>query len=364
MVSEMKNKEKLIQNLIRKDFIKSPQLFEKGDNIEEYIQRIADYCKAIGAGKEDESYILLNNLSSDAKNEILSLPEYYKNSTNSEWITEQLLRVFYPKCSEISPLIELLKIKQSNHQTIREFASELRVKAYKLMGHKNPHKKEKYILIAFQKGLRNRYMASALKAMAPQSVEEAVELIKRETVLSDSCLENDRFGEDDQVNALEKETCTNHIDEIKKEIQFLKERINLLVTLVSRGHQQGLPSQGNNLYRKYQSTQRNTSFNNNYQSQATANKFDQRCYNCNGIGHIARNCRQKCRICNSPGHTSDRCQQRFQKKSVTNKFSKLRQIEDGSSLSADDSDTQETHDETVCTLEVSNVRKKQTTKTN
>ena len=66
------------------------------------------------------------------------------------------------KTTEVTPLLELMKTRQAENQTIMDYASRLRVKAFQLLGHEEPQKREMFLIKAFIKGLYDRRLAAGI----------------------------------------------------------------------------------------------------------------------------------------------------------------------------------------------------------
>lgn len=284
---------------LRKDFLKPPKEFHRGQNIQEYIKSIEEYCDAIDA-KSDATYILINNLDDDVKYELFALPDYNDHSKDYKWIKETLFKLHKNKVTEVSPLLELLKIKQLDSQSITEFASSLRIKAFQMMGHENPDKREQFLVTSFLKGLSNRRLSAAIKSMKPDSLNKAIEMAKREKIEIKK-----EMRAEDALYAFsdERKEKDMMMENMAKEIMMLKEKIDYLISLQSRKN----VNENNNSPRTF----RRTNENRTRTFQRNDNLKDICCYNCNSYdGHLARNCKEPCRICNDTSHSSYRCPKR------------------------------------------------------
>ena len=99
------------------------------------------------------------------------MPQYNAHEIDYEWLKSQFLSIFKQRSSSFSPL------KQHSDQSLRDYISALSVKAFKLMGHKEPEKREEYLILALQKRLFDRSVLTILKQNSPKSLEEAYNLI-------------------------------------------------------------------------------------------------------------------------------------------------------------------------------------------
>ena len=293
---EKKTLDSLYKQFLKSEYIKTPKEFQKGDSINEYLRNIDDYCKALGIEGEDYAYVLLNNLDDDVKFEIFGLSDYLENSLNSDWIIEQLKELNGYTTTCITPLIELLKCRQQSGENIKQFASNLRVKAFKIMGHNDVSKREEYLVSAFIKGIQNRSLAQAIKSLNPQTLSEALQLARKE---------KEHNGENEyevRVRAVQV-ASEGQLEELRREITSLKEKMNYLISLVSK------QASGNNgqFHANAEYKRRLPKYNGpTLQNGKTALK----CYNCNVSNHIAKHCKQPCSVCKSPHHSSYYCEER------------------------------------------------------
>lgn len=287
------------KHLVRKDFIKTPKEFHRGENMQEYLKSVKSYCEAIGAGEDDRRYILINNLDDEVKYELFALPEYQAQCENTSWLERTLTLLHKTKTTEITPLLELLRTKQADCQTVTDFATTLRVKAFKLMGHDDPVKREKFLITAFLKGLRDRKLAAAIDSCSPENLTEAIDIAKRER---NDTLENNVHMKG--IFAIQGDKPGNENDRMtsmEREIRMLKEKIDYLISITKMdGYSRN----------NHQRTTNKRIGNPMNQMQRFTGKTEMTCFNCNLSGHLARNCRQPCKICRSRNHTSYNCVQR------------------------------------------------------
>ena len=145
----------LTQSMVRKECLTKPRQFQDGENADEFVRSIEGYAKSIGAQNEDKIYLLLNNLPEDLKYQIFALPVYGSNCESYDYVKQKFLDLNFELTS---PLFK------QRHMSIKEFVGQLRVRAYKLMGHKNPQKREKLLLKAFFNGLNDKSLGILVKS--------------------------------------------------------------------------------------------------------------------------------------------------------------------------------------------------------
>lgn len=306
-VGNLKIFEMLVNKLLKKDAIPPPKLFVRGKVIEDHIPNVERYLNATGV--EDENgrvAILINSLDEDVQVTLFSQPNFEVNSNSFSWIRDNLLRIYQRKNSLVSPLAKLLHFKQTGEKSLKEFATELRVAAYKTMRDLEEKTKEQYLIKAFLAGMLNRHCAIAIEAFQPTTLEEALYLARKEEKCSDEQTSHHMRGiradnvEDVGLNNLS-------LRSIQNQLSLLQKQINYLISM----HQthQNVPNKMNNFQRQsYADVARNA----NRPTYAPVNRdtlqrsqgpTDGRqqsqpmprpvqCYNCNQFGHIARHCTQ------------------------------------------------------------------------
>ena len=281
---------------LRREFVRAPKEYHRGQNIEEYITSVSDYCDAMRARECDRIYIIINNLDDEVKYELFALPEYNAHSKDMKWIIRTLIQLNKTRSTVVTPLLELMKIRQTESQTVMDFATRLRVKAFQLMGHDDPLKREKFLIKAFLKGLCNRRLAASIPLMEPETLTEAIEIAKREKGNSREdegvhktdgmcAIVNNEFADEQRMSGME------------HEISMLREKIDYLISIVKAGNQNfecEKRAKGAGQQRMQQRT---------FQSR----KFETKCFNCNMLGHLAKDCKAPCKICHKTNHTSYNC---------------------------------------------------------
>jgi len=279
---------------LRREFVKPPKEYHRGQNIEEYITSVSEYCDAMGAREADRIYIIINNLNDEVKYELFALPDYNVNSKDMDWIIATLIQLNKTRTTVVAPLLELMKIRQTETQTVMDFATRLRIKAFQLMGHDDPLKREKFLIKAFLKGLYNRRLAASIPLMEPETLTEAIEIAKRE---KGNSRENDGQHKTDGMCAIMNSALQDEqrINGLEREISMLREKLDYLISIVKVGNQNFVHEN-----RTKEGGQRRMQQRTSQQSR----KFEIKCFNCNMLGHLARDCKAPCKICHKTNHTS------------------------------------------------------------
>ena len=162
------------------DWINAPKKFSKGMNIEAHIRSVKRFIEQIGAPKSYAMAILTNLLEEDCQLELFSHPEFEEGEDNIKVTISLLRKIFVEPKTEISNLVILLGERQESNESVTNFLSRIRVKAYKLMGVCDKEQKEQYILSAFINGLKDKRIAKAVELTKPTDTESALFVAKRE----------------------------------------------------------------------------------------------------------------------------------------------------------------------------------------
>ena len=152
--------ESLLQHLLHKNALTTPQLCEKKD-IKSHLEKMNQYFKVCGlSAQETKIAILFNTLADDMRFELCGALEFKDHENDYSWIEKRLLEMFTPKESEITPLVKLYSCKQGNAQPIRDFLSEIRIEGYKLLKDIDPEEREKHLIDAFTKRFQSEELRS------------------------------------------------------------------------------------------------------------------------------------------------------------------------------------------------------------
>jgi hypothetical protein len=337
---QLKLLEEVIQKLIFKDLVTTPPpQCNKTSEIKTHLEELEKFFKSNKIFNADTKVpILFNTITEDMRLEISCQVDFDANETNYDWIKSKLVDLFHPKESEITPLVKLYSIKQKPHQTLREFLSEIRIEGYKLLKGIDAKQREKRLVDAFCKGLRNDEVRIALSAQDIDNLDDAYKLIKKEKSTSDECYTR-------QMNACDDNQTSNEIQDLKKEMGIIQRQLQSIVTIlqgikslqptgtyadVVRKHGQEETTQAKGQSGRPMIPRRQ------YPSkQPPPNELRRsvvQCWTCGKDGHISRFCAMNrinyhCNNCGRQGHTTRSC--RLQRRSLN-----VRHIQD--QLESDD----------------------------
>ena len=314
---------------IRREEMSKVKKFRPGKNIRLHVAALETKLAELEV-KEDEQYsYLLESLEEDAKVELFSQLDYKDNKKSYAWLKEKLISLFKEKESEVTNLVELLNVKQRHDQSIREFVSQIRIQAWKIIGDANPELRESYSVLAFINGLRNGNCSTALRELAPKTLESAYQMVKHEAKRRDTkdCDNSIRIIANQNVHS------ENIIQKMMDEIRDLKILVTKLTSTVNNltkpsyasavarnDHYMNKPAFNNNNF------SRQNSFSAQRKVPETFPENSFTCYNCGDKRHIARNCQQKliCRYCKEEGHLLPQCGKRPPRKQPP----RFRKVED------------------------------------
>ena len=178
---------------------------------------------------------------------------------------------------------------------------------------------------AFLNGLLNRNVAVAIQAVHPQSLDEAIQLAKREIKYS-KCPENvDINNKCENIRAMQLSKIT--IQNLQDQILQLQQQVKRLEYLIKVNNapaprnsyaqiaagQQNKQNKIDDVYNKLvftpQHQQTRKYRNNGMQRPTNTGQNGITCFNCNKRGHMARNCMNPatCYRCGGLNHTSRNC---------------------------------------------------------
>ena len=282
MVSEVNCLQQILSRIILKDEIKEIGSFSIGGDVLTHLKKVNQKILDNEIESSKRASFLKKTLSDDVLLELSVMPEYDTKQDNFQFLVDTLKSLYKSKKSEITPYIDLFKIKQQPPETVNEFLSTVRIHGSKILSEFNQVEKEKMLIMCFINGLGNKHYSQILKEIKPTSLKVAFELIKKEKECSD----------DWKVNVISKQqhcgnNCQSQFKALQSKVIFLEKQITQLISLSSSRPRvsDGFTAQ----------TRRNI-----------------QCYNCQGLGHIARNCRRRtlCKHCGLPGHINENCRKK------------------------------------------------------
>jgi len=277
--------ENLLSRLIVKDEIHEIGCFNNQTDVCQHISKVSDKINELQIDPNKSADFLLKTVSSDIRLELSALPDYASNCKKFDWIKGKLQDLFGKKQSAISPYLSLFKIEQKRHQSTRDFLSTVRVEGIKILHNISEKDREKMLVRTFIHGLRHKKYSKILDELAPTTLDEAFNLIKKEPLESET-----EIGEIDGINS---NNC--RCEEYRAKIDLLVQKISDI--------------EG---YIKQLSAQRPSFSSSRPNVRVHSDKPPIRCYNCNATGHLARQCRRQptCRNCGRVGHIAENCRNR------------------------------------------------------
>ena len=202
--------------------IRLPSTFVKGDDINSHIRNVEKYIDEMEIKSEESPHVLINTLDERVQHELFSCLEFKENKRNMQWIINKLKETYGIKESQVSPLAKLLKIRQGHSMSLRDFLSEIRVHAYRIMGDENPDLREKYMIKAFLHGLSDRTMAVAAEEIEYDTLDECFRAIRKEDKVKHPNVTTELF--------MMQTTENERIQKLENEVRYLKRQIQELLS--------------------------------------------------------------------------------------------------------------------------------------
>ena len=301
--------EKLLHRLLHKDSINIPNQLEKHDDIKAHLEKLRQYFKVSGITKDETMLItLFNTLNDEMRFELCGQLEFKDHEDDYAWIENKLLELFKPKESEITPLVKLFTCKQKPDQPLREFLSEIRVQGYKLLKALDPKQREKHLIDAFTKGLRNEELQHALTRVEIKTLDDAYNLVKKEKKSEDcTFLRKAELGSE-QASSIER--LQNQMTMVQKQLSYIVtilEKVKPSYADVTRR-----PMRQFTEPRINEKTDRKHVANGRIQQRPQQRPQQGiQCWTCGKFGHVARFCDQnRCSTCGRQGHRAMNCRSR------------------------------------------------------
>jgi len=297
----------LCTQLFRKELIKPPSTYVQGSDVLVHLQKVEEFIKFTGITSEEEKvYILLESLHEDLQKEMRMTRDFQDNKDNFSFVSHLMTRLYHSKTATITPFVRLLKLTQKTDQSVEEFAREIRIRAFDCIYNCSPDDREDLMLECFVNGLKNDIFKIALRHIKPNSLDEAVKLIKKEE-------KSVGRSRSDTVEVLDctGKGCQAQINDLKKEIVMLKREVLNLRNEREFGRYQ--PRQYSRVAIQ-QGERRPSQLGRRFLPQrinGPSNRPRGVCYNCKRPGHFASTCRlpRKCFSCGQSGHISKFCKQ-------------------------------------------------------
>jgi hypothetical protein len=288
--------EKLVTRLVRKDIIPPPRTFLRGNNVDGHLHTVEKYLHSMDiADNQSKCAILWNSLEDAVALEVRAQPGAVKHEDDFYWLCCCLQTLYQSKRTEAAPVIHLFNIKQKADQSLEDFVKEMRVEAYKTMNGVDEERKEELLLKGFIKGMRERQIADALKALKPQNLSQAIKIAKSEQKRQHEYYHP--HTENIRAAVIKSPNEKSEIDELKEQVKQMQFQLNRILHFVQKIDSQNVsifPPKISGV--NFQSRQ--TVGNNKIQIQRA--RPPPICYNCNKSGHFARQCPENRRFPQRP----------------------------------------------------------------
>lgn len=304
----------LLTQLCRKELITKPPTFNLPGDIVRHLQEVERYLEITAIkSSNDQATILYNSLDEELRMEVGMAHGFKENGESFEWLKNVLLRMYSLKTSRAAPLTAMLEVRQGSRQPTAEYARHVRIHAYRNISQLDTATRESYMIHAFTRGLKNRQVATAVEFLQPETLDQAVQMVKQEEKKNsheEVCLLNNAPAD----NAYRTEACGNvngtgrisNVSAPSDTLKFLMEKIMFLEKEVGYLRRQF----GN------RTNTRTTGFTPHREKGQFGGQRPFRtpitCYNCSEKGHTSYNCTKptKCYECKGNNHIARNCPRR------------------------------------------------------
>ena len=116
-----------------KNFIAPPKAFNRGKNINDHVEKVEEYLSISNCSESFHTKILLASLEENCQFELFSYNDFEQNKDDYSWVKSKLIEVFAKKQSKVSPIRELFKLKQGERQCLKNYVSDVRASAFRLL---------------------------------------------------------------------------------------------------------------------------------------------------------------------------------------------------------------------------------------
>ena len=274
--------ELLLRKLLIQEEMSDLPYFNKGKDINSHLIVLDEKFNSLNLDESTKIRKLMKTLNEEVAIELKSQVDYDSNSDNYLYLCNKLKTLFGKQRSPSERYMQMLDIKQSDVESIRDFISRIRVTGYKVLREERDSKKrESIFLMTLINGLRDKRKAELIREFRPPTIDEAFELIKsqQDKMLSDTPEESNSLNVIHENIDLRKEVyyLKRQIAELRKEMQQMRFQAN-----------QATPST-----RKLNPLDKMNNPNSNFKPMKNTNSNLKPivCFNCQQSGHMARNCR-------------------------------------------------------------------------
>ena len=210
------------------EHLTAPKVMKRGNDWKEHLRKVEEYINVIGFDESSKCAYLINSLEESIQYELYSQLEYSSNSKDFTWLCGKLQQMLRERRSSARPLMQLLKTKQGPEQPLKEFITDIRVNAIKIMGVDcDSQQREEFMILAFLNSLHNRRTAVALKQLNPKTLDDCFTLVKKEITLGS----NDNIIDDVCAITIKD---NKSIESLENQIRHLQHQVNYLLSIVNK----------------------------------------------------------------------------------------------------------------------------------
>ena len=236
-------------------FVNPPKIFDDEESISRHIEKMETYFKTAKIDSKNRAAVLFSSLSESTQ---LLLESFDDCNVNCEtWMKHKLRECYEVERTRIQTMKSLLFFKQKPNQPLRNFANDVRVEVYKVMGKSSTEQdRQKLMVDVFLSGIINQTTSKAIKKMGVYNLNECVTLAL-EDVGNKETEEETLAAVSDDVN-------------LQSKVVFLEKEVSRLSKLVS-----------SLMSKRFDAPK--------FNAKPTL-KTSLKCFNCNSQGFIANEC--------------------------------------------------------------------------
>ena len=128
-LSQLQN---VMEKLLQKDTVPPPKVYRKGQSIAFHVRTVKRYMNATSVTRPAAmATTLLNSLEECIQEEVCAQSGYEEHADDFDWLDTTLKHMYQPPTSVVSPLLRFLNVRQKTGQDVTDYATELRVEAYR-----------------------------------------------------------------------------------------------------------------------------------------------------------------------------------------------------------------------------------------
>ena len=294
-------------SLYKKEITEKPKSLSRNGNVDLHLKAVEKYIKMVNVSDDlAKICILLDSLEQNIKDELMFEEDYEVYSNFFNYHIKKLKELLPSKNNYTTELINMYDLKQ-NSLSFFDFALKIKSEILARADCIPKNDQQNEALKVFIEGLNDKNLINALKLQNPNSINEALKILKHINV-------KESGKESLNINLINREKPQNiEVDELKKQVAYLTQMVMTLrskVSFLTNSKEKNFSSNkfcnycnmaGHNDKECYRKSKQNSYGKQQFtpnQNYIRTNSFRKgnpniTCYNCNEKGHIARVCQKQ-----------------------------------------------------------------------